>query len=265
MKVKQYIVTYNNSLQINNCLESIFSALSIEELDMLDLYIINNHTNFIINKKFEGKVKILHNSLRPNFSTGHLSRNWNQAIINGFQNLNNPDCDFVIANQDDVLFKSNYVSKLIEHHKRFNFIQLGDGDSFMSFTPNAIKRIGLFDERFCNIGYQEADYFLRALIYHPNWISINDEQHLRKHNPIEENNIIYSLESGYHRREPSHMESMKFHNITYKLFKAKWGVEPEVWDVPSLLTLKPQISSYLYYPYFEKNIETLEQQNYQIY
>ena len=57
----------------------------------------------------------------------------------------------------------------------------------------------------------------------------------------------------------------RFHNITYKLFKAKWGVEPEVWDVPSLLTLKPQISSYLYYPYFEKNIETLEQQNYQIY
>jgi hypothetical protein len=73
------------------------------------------------------------------------------------------------------------------------------------------------------------------------------------------------LESGYHRREPSHMESMKFHNITYRLFKDKWGVEPEVWDVPSLLNIKPQIPAYLYYPYFEKNIETLEQQNYQIY
>lgn len=264
MKVKQFIVTYNNSVQINNCLESIFSSLSKEELDILDLYIINNHTNFILNKKFEDKVKVLHNSLRPNFSTGHLSRNWNQAIINGFGNLNAPECDIVIANQDDTVFKSNYILKLIEHHKRFNFIQFGDGDTFLSFTPIAIKRIGLFDERFCNIGYQEADYFLRALIYHPNSISINDNQHLRFHNTLE-NNIIYQMDSGYHRREESHLASMKYHNITYRLFKSKWGVEPEVWDVPSLLNLKPLIHSYLYYPYFEKNIETLEQQNYQIF
>ena len=34
MKIKQYIVTYNNELQINNCLKSIFDGLSAEELNI---------------------------------------------------------------------------------------------------------------------------------------------------------------------------------------------------------------------------------------
>jgi uncharacterized protein YkvS len=81
MKIKQYIVTYNNKIQINNCLESIFSKLSNEELSILDVYIINNHSNLDIDEKYLNRVTILNNDLRPDFSTGHLSRNWNQAII----------------------------------------------------------------------------------------------------------------------------------------------------------------------------------------
>ena len=162
MKIKQYIVTYNNSLQINNCLDSIFSKLSKEELSILEIYIINNHSNLEINKEYLDNITILNNNLRPDFSTGHLARNWNQAIINGFQNLNNPDCDIVITNQDDTIFKENYINQIIELHKNFDLIQFGWGDNFISYTPNAIKRIGLWDERFCNIGYQEADYLLRA-------------------------------------------------------------------------------------------------------
>jgi GT2 family glycosyltransferase len=159
MKVKQYIVTYNNQIQINNCLESIFSKLNNDELSILDIFIINNHSDLNIDVKYLDKITILNNELRPDFSTGHLSRNWNQAIINGFKDLKTPDCDILITNQDDTLFKENYINKLIELHKNFDLIQFGWGDNFISYTPNAIKQIGLWDERFCYIGYQEADYF----------------------------------------------------------------------------------------------------------
>ena len=114
MKIKQYIVTYNNPLQINSCLYSIFNNLSTVELDYLDLYVINNHSNLQIQSEYLDKITILNNDLRPDFSTGHLSRNWNQAIINGFQNLNEPDCDIVITNQDDTRFKSILLSPSIQ-------------------------------------------------------------------------------------------------------------------------------------------------------
>jgi hypothetical protein len=44
-------------------------------------------------------------------------------------------------------------------------------------TSNAVKQVGLFDERFCNIGLQEADYFLRCLLYNKDRSSLNDIEH----------------------------------------------------------------------------------------
>ena len=270
MKIKQYIVTYNNSIQINNCLESIFSNLSQYELSFLEIFIINNHTNFSIRDEFVNRVTVLHNTLRPNFSTGHLSRNWNQAIINGFVDLNNPDCDILITNQDDTIFKENYISKLIQHHNKFDFIQLGHGDNFVSYTPTAIKRIGLWDERFCNIGYQEADYLLRAFIYHSNKVSINDFMHERVYNKLDTNDIIEIIPTGWQRYEPYHRESVQYHNISKNIFIQKWGFHPSNDDGAAIQfsfdvdmqNKKPLLPNFIYYPYFEKNVETLKEQNY---
>jgi len=112
MKTKLYIVTYNNNEILNNwALKTLFE--SDFPIDNSDIYIINNHTNIYIEPQYEDKIKILNNDLRPDFSTGHLSRNWNQAIINGFKNLNEPDCDLVIACQNDTKFCKNWYSKLL--------------------------------------------------------------------------------------------------------------------------------------------------------
>jgi hypothetical protein len=62
MKIKQYIVTYNNSTQINNCLESIFNNLSQHELSFLEIFIINNHTNFSIRDEIVNRDTVLHNT-----------------------------------------------------------------------------------------------------------------------------------------------------------------------------------------------------------
>jgi hypothetical protein len=269
MKIKQYIVTYNNELQINNCLKSILNGLSQTELNMLEINIINNHTNFNLHPDFIDRVNVLHNVLRPDFSTGHLSRNWNQAIINGFKDLNNPDCDVLITNQDDTKFQPNYINHLIEKHKEYDLIQMGHGDNLLSYTPTAIKRIGLWDERFCNIGFQEADYFLRAALYHTNKISLNDKMHARMFNELE-NNIIEYMPAGYQREEPYHKQSMQYHHFSLQVFIAKWGYSPVnvdnsaiSWDnISAFENKKPLTTGFIFYPYFEKDIETLKEQNY---
>lgn len=80
-----YIVTYNNPKDLHSNLNSIYESNIPQNVD-LELNVINNYSkNFNIDNKF--KVNILHNTLRPDWSTGHLSRNWNQAIVNGFGNV----------------------------------------------------------------------------------------------------------------------------------------------------------------------------------
>ena len=122
--------------------------------------------------------------MRPDFSTGHLSRNWNQAIIHGFKNLQNPDCDILIHSQNDVKFYKGWLEKIIKLHKTFDFFATGAGDCFCSYTPDAIRKVGIWDERYCGIGFQEADYFVRSVFHNPNKTCINDYGHNRMHNNL---------------------------------------------------------------------------------
>lgn len=270
MKIKHYIVTYNNKYILNNCLESLLPVLEKYSKEEYQLYIINNHSNFSIEEKFHKYVEVLHNSVRPDFSTGHLSRNWNQAIINGFTDLENPNCNIVITNQNDCEFDGDFIPNLIEFHKQYSFIQFGAGDNFISYTADSIKKVGLWDERFCNIGHQEADYFLRQMIYNNEGASINDHKHIRVHNPIT-NNIIKHTTSGYDRNDVFHLESKKFHTISERVYIEKWGATPEhhavnMWCYDCLKELTPKVKSFMYYPYFESKLpkETLEKNNYLI-
>lgn len=273
MKIKQYIVTYNNRKVLDACLESMIPAFETSSKDEFEVFIINNHSNFSMDEKFKDCVTVLHNDVRPDFSKGHLSRNWNQAIINGFVNLNNPDCDIVITNQNDTVFHPNYLDEVIELHKTYDLVQLGAGDSFLSYTPNSIKKVGLWDERFSNIGYQEADYFLRALLYLGEKCTINDHHHSRVFNPLQKNDVIVGgVINGFNRGEISHMESLPYHPIQHYLYKHKWHSVGEddmsttlYWnDLDKLKSARVKVPAYFYYPYFEKDMDndSLLQQNY---
>ena len=87
MKIKLYIVTYNNPEYLDKNLESLF------ETDLVDhdyeVTIINNHSNFKVREEFleDYNLKVIHNESRPDWSTGHLARSWNQCLINGFKDL----------------------------------------------------------------------------------------------------------------------------------------------------------------------------------
>jgi FkbM family methyltransferase len=264
LKIKQFIVTYNNEVQINNCLKSIFSRSTEAELSLLEIFIINNHTKIKIDPQYAGRVTVLNNALRPDFSTGHLSRSWNQAIINGFKNLKAPDCDILITNQDDTLFVDNYITKVIELHKKLDLVQFGWGDNFISYTPRAVRTVGLWDERFCNIGYQEADYLTRAMLYLKDKASINDFSHKRMFNPADKAEcVIEIIPSGYARGEEYCHASVKFHEHSKFLYEMKWGVDPHLgWDGLNPRDLRLRLPQFIYYPYFEKDVETLDEQKY---
>jgi|TARA_B110000483_G_scaffold241705_1_gene325423 GT2 family glycosyltransferase len=260
MKIKQYIVTYNNNKILHNCLQSIFNNLNDYELDILDVYVINNHSNFALEEKFKDKVNVIHNYGRPDFSTGHLSRSWNQCIIHGFVDLNNPSVDIVATCQNDTIFKKNYVTNLIELHKIYDFVNFGHGDNFISYTPNAIKKVGLWDERFCNIGHQETDYFIRVARHLYEKSTYNDVgKHLPFHiNPVN-NNIIEIIQSGNERHDINHIKSQEYHNHSLNILLKKWDLNAHpVYLKPTLddvLNYNQILNNYFYYPYFEKNID----------
>ena len=242
MQFRIFIVAYNNAKALPRCLKSI-SQSDINNFSN-EIYVINNYKELEIIQDGGLNVRILNNVLRPDFSTGHLARNWNQAIINGFEDLKSPACDFVVCIQDDTEVVKDCFSKLFDLHDKYDFIQGGNGDQIMSFTPTAIKRIGIFDERFCAVGFQEDEYFKRAMNLHAGKSSINDFAHKRVHNPVTENEgeaRNYFVESYYE-------------SVSVGCFH------------PYLAACKLHITGggqkYFYYPYFEKDIETLEEQNY---
>jgi hypothetical protein len=262
MKIKLYIVTYNNNEILNNwALKTLFE--SDFPLDNNEVYIINNHSNIHIEPQYVDKIKILNNDLRPDFSTGHLARNWNQAIINGFKNLNEPDCDLVIACQNDTKFCKNWYSKLIITMLKdgYKYITCGVGDQLQIFTADSIKNIGLYDERFCNIGYQEADYFLRALLNFCNYSSINDYGHGRIFNTSSSQLIEYT-QTGLSRKEETHLDSSIYHKYSEKFWNIKWDINDTHWDTETIFYAKPRVKNYIMYPYFEKDILNLEEKYY---
>lgn len=155
---------------------------------------------------------------------------------------------------------------------------MGAGDAFCSYLPEAVRRIGLWDERFCNIGFQEADYFLRALIYNRDNSSINDVDHRRPHNVLTGNSVsdynARRLESDEQtdrmdsklitipytnlERRDAALGSVQFHSVSRTVFEYKWGVVPAPWGDEHLGLQHPRIPSFITYPYFEKDVFALK-------
>ena len=272
MLIRHFIVTYNNTDVLHAGLDTLKPTIEKYDKSQYELFILNNHTNFHIDPYYDDKVKVIHNQGRPDFSTGHLTRNWNQAIIHGFEDLINPKCDIVIASQNDTAYTDDFLEQLIELHKTYDLVQFGAGDTFMSYTPNAIKKIGLWDERFCNIGYQEADYFLRAYLYLHDRTTINDIYHGRTLNQVTNRITKDIFQTGHLRGEQSHLDSIPYHTYQKQLYKYKWHSAIDLdeatslyWhNIQSFKNLYPKIDSFIYYPYFEKGVDksTLIEQRY---
>jgi hypothetical protein len=255
--IKIFILTYANPEDLNKNLSSLFS--SQVDIKDIEVHIINNHsTKFHLNEEFVDKVIVHHQNLRADWGCGTPTRDWNQALVLGFKNLNNPDCKQIILCQDDCQWDNDWKVRLDEIHKTYTLYQCSWGDCFISLLPDAVKMIGLFDERMCALGYYEGDFLLRAYLYNRDKSSINDHHHYRLWNQTTTvANRINQIAD--HSRAPKYMDQ------SMTIFAHKWpGLHPCYWadDMFKNTPTGPAIPSYVFYPYFEYDIENLKEKGY---
>lgn len=262
MKIKIFIVTYNNDIILNNNLKHIYESDIVKY--SYHIYVINNFSK-LDTLKFPN-LTVLDNVCRPDFSKGYLSRNWNQALYNGFKDLNKPDCDLLIAMQNDTYVLPNCFSNTIQASKFVDFFTVGAGDQYMVWTSSAVKRLGIFDERFCSLGCQEGDYFLNAMMidnyFNHRKVSINDYHHNRLYN------IIEGIEDKFIKPEAHLNQSVvnkKWNPHCLRVFEKKWGIPDTHWTPEIKKSLiRPHLERYFLYPDFESGINqnSLHFQNY---
>ena len=264
MKTNIYILNYKNDYALNDMiLKSLFD--SDVDLTNVDVYILNNHPEINIQDDYLNKVKVITNHLRPTRSTAYIARDWNAAIIHGFEDLKNPKCKAVITIQNDTILKKNWYSLLLNYSKKYNFMSFGEGDAFIYHTPESVKRIGLFDERFSGIGYYEGDYFSRAYIYNHEKSSVNDFIHMRQFNVVDEQLLEdTSLKITGNEDLLQGKKNEKFSTLNRSLWYNKWDFLPYTDQyLPGLAKSKgPMLHSNFFYPWFELDIETIDEQVY---
>jgi hypothetical protein len=259
MKIKFYIITYKRKEDLHQTLTSLFNT-DINKYNV-EVYIVNNHSSLFIDDLFKNKVTVLNNTFRPDHSTGHLSRNYNEIFLHGFKNLNTPQCDILIHSHDDNLFDLDFFSKLINYHKNYDLITFSQGCGLMSYTPEAVKTIGMWDERFCTIGYHEGDYFLRSLTYMKEKTSINDSTQGREWQPL--SSICHKVPGTDQNYE--HQRSFTYYSICRKLWELKYPSIKDVgWSYEQMNNMPhPAIPYYIMYPYFEKDIYNVDEKYFQ--
>jgi len=291
-KIKAYIVTYKRNDVLNELLESIFNS-NLENCN-LEVNIINNHSDFFINDNFRDKVKVHHNQCRVDWSNGNLAADFNFALIDGFRNLNTPDCDYVITLQNDALLHPDWAQCMLEQFNTYDFIVGYLGDNIVGYTPELIKSVGLWDENFSGVQNKEADYYFRCLLHHDKEkIQINDILHRRliNYNPnltldlvedrgfiINQNNTSRFPDDIEHKEIRVNMNTYNSSGLHY--FFYKWGnTKPDLplkkgsWSQPGWLINWPEDmkennpthplnTQYIKYPFFEKDINNIKNKGY---
>lgn len=285
-KVWVSLITYNNPAILNTALEHLFNS-DLVTSGKYEWYIevVNNHSNFYIQSEFAGKVTVHNQTLRPEWSyTGFFTRDCNSILMRAIKNLKSSLNDHIIILQDDALVRPDFMQKLVERHDSgIDFIMSGIGDALNSFVPEAVRKIGLYDERF-QTGFHEGDYILRAIQKLGNRCSISDIAHGRVWNPTDGGRFYNSnngTDGAQHATRTNRAESDlvicpgftddqianvgKRHGTTWHepLWKMKWGEEHRFynWDdnfmhniIP---TLKQKTFNFILYPHFEKDIENI--------
>lgn len=292
-KIWVTVITYNNVTVLDTALDHLFNS-DLVTSGKYDWYIeiINNHSNFNIRPEFSDKVTVHNQTLRPDWSyVGYFTRDCNSALVRGFKNLKNPSVDQLIILQDDVFVRPDFMEKLVSRHDSgLDFIMSGIGDALNSFLPAAVRKIGLYDERF-HTGFHEGDYILRAIQKLGRRCSIGDIPHGRLWNQTDSGNFYWSdsgissadLPQNVMRAEsdlvtcPSFTQDQlnnvgKRHGTTdhYNFWKMKWGDEIPFYNWTNefmegdIATLKQKTPNFILYPYFEKDIENIFSETYQL-
>jgi hypothetical protein len=274
--MKIFIVTYRRPAILNKTLDILFNKTDFSSIPNTEVNIINNHSEFVLDEEFKDKVHVLHNNTRPDWDTGNLARNWNEALLHGFKDLNNPDTKILVTMQNDIVLDPNWATNLLKMHKKYTFVTGQLGDNIVSYRPEAVKKIGMWDERFLTPANKEADYYIRALIYNKDKSLINDRVHGRL---LNSHDALPLDTSEYQGGEPSWREMKSneiskegwFHTsqIFYWKWKDTWKEQPKYYgwltswplDFINNPPSPPKVPNFVQYYYFERDMD-LKGKNY---
>ena len=182
---------------------------------------------------------LVHPSLRPMNAHGQLARSWNEALVLGFGNLNAPAADFVMTVQADAVLLPGWwpaIEPLVTFdpalaRRRCDLLTLGRGDFLVLYTPEAVRRIGLWDERFTGVTDQDADYFLRARLHLADGSCVHDWHHGRTHTQLNRSSAAEVDRRVWDAKAPTgKMRNMAWRQAaetarghSMALFYRKWG------------------------------------------
>jgi len=275
-KIRLFIITYKRNDILSETIDYILNSDFMTVCDG-EIYVISNHTSTKLKEEHKDKVKIIKNEGRPDWSNGNLSESWNQAIVHGFHDLSKPKCDYVVGFQNDAICDKNWCSNLIKLHESFDYVQGRYGDNIISFSPEHIKKVGLYDERFCGIQYHFADYIIRSIQNNRERTYVDDIMHRITFN----NNPSLTLDvpgnrninEDLKRRPDDGEQSIIWQNSrtgiyprhAWNYFLYKWGgthpksLSRDTWTQNWTEDFKNNIPTgqkkeFVRYPYFEKDI-----------
>jgi hypothetical protein len=145
---------------------------------------------------------MVHNALRHKHSRGHLAREYNAALLRGFGELGRGLTDVVVLLQGDAKVKETWARELYEEHMGAGtlFLTQAKGDAIQSLTEEGVRTIGIWDEHYTDVGFQEADYF-SARAGSPDRVRVADDHHHRNHRPWARTSLLHEG-PGTGPREP---------------------------------------------------------------
>jgi len=254
MKIRLYIVTYRRDDVLNENLRSLWSGTRHPE--WLEVTVISNHPE--VNVKPENlrpNLRVLINHTRHANSWGYLARDWNFGIIDAFKTWENNECiDWCVLAQNDVVWLSGWDDWLTQQ-TQFDLISQPVGDAVLALNSVAVKRVGLFDERFSTLHFHDIDYLNRAAVALGKRASINDTHFGGQASVNAVGNVLIHTSSTGFVDDDSNLHTRKSWLEMRNLFFSKWGIRTleESVNRPELVRrLRPENlpKECLFYPFF---------------
>jgi hypothetical protein len=224
-----YIVTYKKPDVLAENLRTLYAGLT--EPEDVAVTVLSNHPDVVIPEGLPSQPRVVINTVRQANSWGHLSRDWNWALLDCFETWRGSRAEWCVLAQNDVTWLPGWDARLTEIRNR-DFISQPVGDQAMAFRLAAVQAVGFFDERFSVLHFQEQDYFLRAISRLGSRAAINDG-----HLPFSDwhptgDVITRPTSSGFDESGDGLIHTRKQYDEMQNLLLNKWGATHtwQLWD-----------------------------------
>jgi hypothetical protein len=218
-----YVVTYRKPEVLAANLRSLYAGMAGP--DRVRVTVLSNHPDVEIPADVPAPRVVINSTRSPN-AWGYLARDWNWALMDGFGTWRGSDIGWCVLAQNDVEWLPDWESRL-RAVRGIDFFSQPRGDQAMAFTIRAVREVGLFDERFCTLHFQEQDYFARAMLVLGERASLTDDHEHHEDtsswNPLGQVLIAPSW-SGFDD-EDERFHTRKTHDELARLLANKWGVD----------------------------------------